>query len=95
MINRGRALVSYPHVPLGWLALCLDCDECFGINAATCPACGSATWTPLSHFLEQPSFSRHGRREKQAVDTSKSYAIRHHEQLVALACPMAPAAAEG
>jgi hypothetical protein len=46
-------LVTKGHLPLRQLALCLDCDECFGISSPTCPACGSATWTLLSRFLAQ------------------------------------------
>jgi hypothetical protein len=47
-----RKLAPRVHVPLKRLALCLDCEECFEIGAATCPACGSGTWTSLARFLE-------------------------------------------
>lgn len=40
------------HLPLRNLALCLDCDECFSLGYADCPACGSRTWTPAARFLE-------------------------------------------
>lgn len=40
------------HLPLRNLALCLDCDECFALGYADCPACGSRTWTPAARFLE-------------------------------------------
>jgi len=48
-------LTAMVHLPLRQLALCLDCDECFGVSSPTCPACGSATWTLLSRFLAQAS----------------------------------------
>jgi hypothetical protein len=68
MINRRRLLVAKVHLPLRQLALCLDCDECFGISSPTCPACGSATWTLLSRFLAQASSARHpGRRDVAAA----------------------------
>jgi hypothetical protein len=40
------------HLPLRRLALCLDCEKCFELGAATCPGCGSGTWTTLARFLE-------------------------------------------
>ena len=40
------------HLPLKRLALCLDCEKCFELGAAACPACGSRTWTTLSRFFE-------------------------------------------
>jgi hypothetical protein len=41
----------YVHLPLRLVALCLDCEECFELAAARCPACGSETWAPLARFL--------------------------------------------
>jgi hypothetical protein len=32
--------------------MCLDCEACFEIGVAACPACGSKTWMPLARFLE-------------------------------------------
>jgi hypothetical protein len=52
MINRSRVLADSFHLPLKKLALCLDCDECFELGHANCPACGSATWTPAARFLK-------------------------------------------
>lgn len=40
------------HLPLKRLALCLDCEKCFELGAAACPACGSGTWIILARFLE-------------------------------------------
>src|SRR5213594_3153389 len=53
MISQVRQLAPRMHLPLRQLALCLDCDECFGIGAETCPSCGSATWTSPARFLGQ------------------------------------------
>jgi hypothetical protein len=52
LLSRPRRPEAPVHLPLRRLALCLDCDECFEIGAATCPACGSETWTSLGRFLE-------------------------------------------
>ena len=51
MLNGARRIAPRMHLPLGRLALCLDCDECFETTDA-CPACGSETWTSLARFLE-------------------------------------------
>lgn len=68
MISRGRTLVPNLHFPLRQLALCLDCEECFEIRPeTTCPACGSATWTSLSRFLEQAASSRRLRRRQVSL----------------------------
>lgn len=40
------------HLPLKRVVLCLDCEECFELGAAACPACGSRTWITLARFLE-------------------------------------------
>ena len=40
------------HWPLRRLALCLDCEKCFELGAAACPACGSGTWITLARFLD-------------------------------------------
>ena len=67
------------HLPLRQLALCLDCDECFGISSRRCPACGSATWTLLSRFLAHTS-SAHQLRHGDAApkrDNHPSEMVRH------------------
>src|SRR2546425_2132094 len=61
MISRRRKPAPRVHLPLRSLALCPDCDECFEVGPETCPACGSATWTSISRFLEQASSSRRPR----------------------------------
>ena len=66
MISRRRMLVTKAHLPLRHLALCLDCDECFEISSARCPACGSATSTMLSRFLAHAS-SAHQTRHSDAA----------------------------
>jgi hypothetical protein len=52
MLNRSRVRAAGIHLPLQRLALCVDCDECFELGHATCPACGSRTWSPLARFLD-------------------------------------------
>jgi formate dehydrogenase maturation protein FdhE len=54
------------HVPLRRIVLCLDCESCFEIGAATCPACGSATWASLARFLDRTNGS-----VKSYVDTAR------------------------
>jgi hypothetical protein len=67
MISRMRQPAPRTHLPLRQLALCLDCDECFGIGPETCPSCGSATWTSLARFLAHASPARHsGHRDAVA-----------------------------
>jgi len=39
------------RLPLGRLALCLDCETCFEIGTDPCPVCGSATWASVARFL--------------------------------------------
>ena len=58
MLHRSRMLAAGIHLPLQKLALCLDCDECFELGYAACPACGSSTWSPLAGFFELASGSR-------------------------------------
>jgi hypothetical protein len=65
MISRGRKVAPPVHLPLRYLVVCLDCDECFETGPETCPACGSATWTSLSRFLEQAASARRVRRVDQ------------------------------
>jgi hypothetical protein len=62
MISQIRQLAPRVHLPLRQLAVCLDCDECFGLGLETCPSCGSATWTSLSRFLGAAASSRPQRR---------------------------------
>jgi len=75
MISGGRKVAPPVHLPLRHLAVCLDCDECFETGPETCPACGSATWTSLSRFLEQTASGRRARRP----DASPSGAKRDEE----------------
>ena len=35
------------------MGLCLDCEACFEIGTASCPACGGHSWVLLSKFLNQ------------------------------------------
>jgi hypothetical protein len=42
---------SRPYLPFRNLVLCLDCDMCFDISAAICPACGSDSWVVIGRFL--------------------------------------------
>jgi len=39
------------HLPLDRVALCLDCDTCFDVGAAQCPACGGRMWALVARFL--------------------------------------------
>jgi hypothetical protein len=61
MLRRSRAVPAAIHLPLGKLALCLDCEECFVVGPKTCPACGSGTWSPLARFLDLGSGLRASR----------------------------------
>jgi hypothetical protein len=47
------AVPGTSHLPLSRLAICLDCEECFGLGPERCPACGSETWTLLARFLQR------------------------------------------
>jgi hypothetical protein len=58
MPHRTRLVAPRVHLPLRRLALCLDCEDCFEIGTATCPACGSDTWTALARFLDDTSAGR-------------------------------------
>jgi len=62
MIGQVQRLAPRVYLPLRQLALCLDCDECFGLGPETCPSCSSVTWTSLSRLLGQPAPSRPRRR---------------------------------
>ena len=75
MSGRARQLAPRVHLPLRQLALCLDCDEGFGLGFETCPSCGSATWTSLSRFLGEAASSRPRRR----LDGSPAAANRKAE----------------
>ena len=41
------------HLPLGRLALCLDCETCFEVGFDACPACGSRMWASVARFLDR------------------------------------------
>ena len=47
----SNPLPSAVHIPLGRVALCLDCDACFDLGYQRCPACGSGTWSSMSRFI--------------------------------------------
>jgi hypothetical protein len=57
MLRHAMRLRPQLHVPLRRLALCLDCEVCFELGPATCPACGSTTWTAIARFLEHAAAS--------------------------------------
>jgi len=76
------------HLPLRNLALCLDCDECFALGYADCPACGSRTWTPAARFLELvsgPRAPRVGESARKALSrrAAEDLAIAKHLLIVA------------
>ena len=48
-----NGMAGAPHLPLGRLALCLDCEATFEIRMASCPACTSRTWVPVARFLHR------------------------------------------
>jgi len=55
MLTRTTVMTAVPpvHIPLGRVALCLDCDACFDAEYRQCPACGSRTWSSVSRFIGQ------------------------------------------
>lgn len=76
------------HLPLRNLALCLDCDECFVLGYADCPACGSRTWTPAARFLElvsEPGVSRvkESSRKASSRRAAEDLALAKHLLIVA------------
>src|SRR5713226_2559149 len=87
MLNRSRGLADGLHLPLRKLALCLDCDECFELGHAVCPACGSAAWTPAARFVKlvsEPEGARRGSRRKMpARRAAEDTAIAKHLLIVA------------
>jgi hypothetical protein len=82
VMPRQRALTSGIHLPLKKLALCLDCDECFEMGYAACPACGSGTWSPLGRFLDIAAAARPGRG---ASGATKRLAPRRSAEELAIA----------
>jgi hypothetical protein len=50
-LTNANDTVRTSHLPLGRIALCLDCDACFEIGTNPCPACGSRTWASVARFL--------------------------------------------
>jgi hypothetical protein len=76
------------HLPLRNLALCLDCDECFALGYADCPACGSRTWTPAARFLELVSEAgaprvKEGSRKASSRRAAEDLALAKHLLIVA------------
>jgi hypothetical protein len=54
MLRRQPPRATTPpgtYLPLARVALCLDCETCFDIGAAGCPACGSETLAAIGRFL--------------------------------------------
>jgi len=49
----GWATGNTLHLPLGRLALCLDCETCFEVGLDACPACGSRMWASVARFLDR------------------------------------------
>ena len=41
------------HLPLGRLALCLDCETCFEVGLDACPACGGRMWASVARILDR------------------------------------------
>jgi hypothetical protein len=89
MPPRTRVPASGIHLPLKKLALCLDCDECFELGyAATCPACGSGTWSPLGRFLDiaagpRPVRGNGGTRRLAPKRAAEELALAKHLLVVA------------
>ena len=86
MLNRSRVLADGLHLPLKKLALCLDCDECFELGHAVCPACGSTTWTPAARFLKLVSEAESHRgngRKTLSRRAAEDMAIAKHLLVVA------------
>ncbi len=88
MLQRSRVASAGIHLPLRNLALCLDCDECFDLGYAACPACGSRTWTPAARFLDLvagPRSNRLGGRVRKALPrrAAEDVAIVRHLLVVA------------
>ena len=86
MLNRSRVLADGLHLPLKKLALCLDCDECFELGHAVCPACGSTTWTPAARFLKLVSEAEsNGGSSRRALSrrAAEDMAIAKHLLIVA------------
>ena len=52
-VVRGSAAGKTLQLPLGRLALCLDCDTCFELGVDQCPACGGRVWASVAHFLSR------------------------------------------
>ena len=71
VMPRPRALAAGVHLPLKKLALCLDCDECFELGYAACPACGSGTWSPLARFLDIAAGARAPRASANGSSASR------------------------
>jgi formate dehydrogenase maturation protein FdhE len=52
-VDHVNGMVRALHLPLGRLALCLDCEATFEIRLGWCPACASSTWMPVARFLHR------------------------------------------
>ncbi|PYM79432.1 MAG: hypothetical protein DME13_26095 [Candidatus Rokuibacteriota bacterium] len=55
MRSRLQLSTARLYFPLARLALCADCEVCFEIGLAACPACGCQTWSPLARLIGHAS----------------------------------------
>ena len=60
MISQVRQPAPRTHLPLRQLALCLDCDECFGIDPETCAPLGVDGDEKPSEFTQLFDFASFG-----------------------------------
>ena len=81
VMPRPRVLAAGVHLPLKKLALCLDCDECFELGYASCPACGSGTWSPLARFLDIAAGARAPRANANGSASRRAQPKRAAEEL--------------
>jgi hypothetical protein len=65
------AMMACAHFPLARLALCSECEVCFEIGPETCPACGSAMWSPLSALIGDRSEKAAVRAVRALVDEAR------------------------
>jgi hypothetical protein len=85
VMPRSRVLASGVHLPLKKLALCLDCDECFELGYASCPACGSGTWSPLGRFLDIAAGTRPSRSSSNSNGATRRIQPKRAAEELAIA----------
>src|SRR5262244_2270966 len=83
--NGALAPFGSVHLPLRRLALCLDCDECFELGYASCPACGSGTWSPLGRFLDIAAGARPARTSSNGNGTARRVQPKRAAEELAIA----------